>query len=97
MVLTVGEGVGAGIVLDGSLVQGHSHAAGELGHVTVVDERDDHDGSQALRSEFLKSMRIADRLGMIPRGALVAPIGAALAVRGRPRASAMTEAVPWRS
>ena len=45
LVLTVGEGVGAGIVLDGSLVQGHSHAAGELGHVTVVDERDDHDGS----------------------------------------------------
>ncbi|MCU1431385.1 MAG: hypothetical protein JWP95_490 [Actinotalea sp.] len=41
MVLTVGEGVGAGIVLDGALVQGHRHAAGELGHVTVVDERDD--------------------------------------------------------
>ncbi|WP_024286777.1 ROK family protein [Cellulomonas sp. KRMCY2] len=52
---------------------------------------------QAQRSEFLKSMRIADRLGMIPTGALVAPIGAALAVRERPRASAMTEAVPWRS
>lgn len=41
MVLTVGEGVGAGIVLDGALVQGHRHAAGELGHVTAVDERDD--------------------------------------------------------
>ena len=41
MVLTVGEGVGAGIVLDGALVQGHRHAAGELGHVTAVDARDD--------------------------------------------------------
>ncbi|HWS59133.1 MAG TPA: ROK family transcriptional regulator [Actinotalea sp.] len=40
LVLTVRQGVGAGIVLDGSLVQGHGHAAGELGHVTVVDERD---------------------------------------------------------
>ncbi len=39
LVLTVGEGVGAGIVLDGALVQGHQHAAGELGHVTAVDER----------------------------------------------------------
>ncbi|MCL3860388.1 ROK family transcriptional regulator [Actinotalea sp. K2] len=45
LVLTVGEGVGAGIVLDGALVKGHRHAAGELGHVTVVDERDDVDGA----------------------------------------------------
>lgn len=41
MVVTVGEGVGAGIVLDGALVQGHQHAAGEIGHVTAVDERDE--------------------------------------------------------
>ncbi|SFO09357.1 Sugar kinase of the NBD/HSP70 family, may contain an N-terminal HTH domain [Geodermatophilus obscurus] len=45
MVLTVGGGVGAGIVLDGVLVHGDSHAAGELGHVTAVDERDDVDGA----------------------------------------------------
>jgi predicted NBD/HSP70 family sugar kinase len=41
MVLTVGQGVGAGIVLDGALVQGHRHAAGELGHVTVLDDGPD--------------------------------------------------------
>jgi len=40
LVLSVGQGVGAGIVLDGALVQGHRHAAGEIGHVTAVDERD---------------------------------------------------------
>jgi predicted NBD/HSP70 family sugar kinase len=45
LVLTVGQGVGAGIVLDGALVQGHEHAAGEIGHVTAVDERDDIDGA----------------------------------------------------
>ena len=45
LVLTVGQGVGAGTVLDGALVQGHRHAAGELGHVTVVDERDDVEGA----------------------------------------------------
>src|SRR3712207_2216533 len=45
LTLTVGGGVGAGIVLDGVLVQGHEHAAGELGHVTAVDERDDIDGA----------------------------------------------------
>jgi len=43
LVLTVRQGVGAGIVVDGSLVQGHAHAAGELGHVTAVDERDTDD------------------------------------------------------
>lgn len=40
LVLTVGEGVGAGIVLGGALVRGVRHAAGEIGHVTAVDERD---------------------------------------------------------
>lgn len=41
MVVTVGEGVGAGLVLDGALVRGDGHAAGEIGHVTAVDERDE--------------------------------------------------------
>lgn len=45
LLLTVGQGVGAGIVLDGALVQGHRNAAGELGHVTVLDDRDDVEGS----------------------------------------------------
>lgn len=38
MVLRVGQGVGAGIVLDGALVQGHRYAAGEIGHLTVLDD-----------------------------------------------------------
>lgn len=37
MVVTIGQGVGAGIVVDGALVLGRHHAAGEIGHVTVVD------------------------------------------------------------
>lgn len=43
LVLTVGEGVGAGIVVDGSLIRGVRHAAGEIGHVTAVDDRDGED------------------------------------------------------
>lgn len=38
LVLTVGQGVGSGILVDGALVRGERFAAGELGHV-VVDER----------------------------------------------------------
>ncbi|HEY0217028.1 MAG TPA: ROK family transcriptional regulator [Cellulomonas sp.] len=40
MVITIGQGVGAGIVLDGALVRGRRYAAGEIGHVMVVDDRD---------------------------------------------------------
>ena len=35
MVLRVGIGVGAGLVLEGSLLHGHLGAAGEIGHVVV--------------------------------------------------------------
>ncbi|MCZ2825654.1 MULTISPECIES: ROK family transcriptional regulator [unclassified Modestobacter] len=52
LVLTVGGGVGAGIVLDGALVQGNEHAAGELGHVTALDERDEHDRAPLGRPEL---------------------------------------------
>jgi predicted NBD/HSP70 family sugar kinase len=38
LLVTVGQGVGAGLLLDGALLRGHRHAAGEIGHV-VVDDR----------------------------------------------------------
>ena len=36
LVVTVGQGVGAGVLLDGRLLLGERFAAGEIGHVTVV-------------------------------------------------------------
>ena len=36
IVITLGTGLGSGIVVDGKLVYGHDAAAGELGHVQVV-------------------------------------------------------------
>ncbi|MCA5893393.1 ROK family transcriptional regulator [Isoptericola sp. NEAU-Y5] len=38
LVLTIGQGVGAGVMVDGSRVHGAGDAAGELGHVTVRDD-----------------------------------------------------------
>lgn len=38
LVLTIGQGVGAGVMVDGARVHGAADAAGELGHVTVVDD-----------------------------------------------------------
>ena len=36
IVITLGTGVGSGIVIDGKLLYGHDGFAGELGHVTMV-------------------------------------------------------------
>ncbi|GAA4692642.1 Sugar kinase of the NBD/HSP70 family, may containing an N-terminal HTH domain [Promicromonospora umidemergens] len=41
LVVTVGAGVGAGVVVDGVRVHGQGDAAGEIGHVTVVDDGDE--------------------------------------------------------
>ncbi|WP_277212402.1 ROK family transcriptional regulator [Isoptericola croceus] len=38
LVLTVGQGVGAGVMVDGARVHGAADAAGELGHVTAVED-----------------------------------------------------------
>ncbi len=38
LVITTGQGVGAGVVVDGALLAGRHNAAGEIGHVTVVDD-----------------------------------------------------------
>lgn len=34
----VGEGVGAGLVLDGHLLRGHNGTAGELGHTVIIED-----------------------------------------------------------
>ena len=41
--IVIGHGVGAGIVAAGALMQGSENAAGEIGHVTIVDDRDGPD------------------------------------------------------
>lgn len=44
MALRIGQGVGAGIVAGGALIRGRGFSAGEVGHLTVVDERDGDSG-----------------------------------------------------
>jgi predicted NBD/HSP70 family sugar kinase len=41
LLVKVGHGVGAGVVIDGHLVMGDRFAAGEIGHVVVVDRGGD--------------------------------------------------------
>lgn len=38
LVVTIGSGIGGGIVASGAIVRGHSGIAGELGHIPVVED-----------------------------------------------------------
>jgi predicted NBD/HSP70 family sugar kinase len=38
LVVTIGRGIGCGIVIDGAIYRGESGAAGEIGHIPVVDD-----------------------------------------------------------
>lgn len=38
VLLTIGTGIGGGVVLDGQLYRGHNGMAAEIGHLTVVDD-----------------------------------------------------------
>jgi N-acetylglucosamine repressor len=38
IVIKVGRGIGAGLVLDGELFQGDGHGAGEIGHIGMVED-----------------------------------------------------------
>lgn len=101
MVVTVGQGVGAGIVLDGVLVRGPNSAAGEIGHVTVVDDRDLRAGDpepqlcacgrygclETLLS--LPALRRATAAGLENSGAVLASVGRKLGIALAPVVSAL--------
>ncbi len=42
IVITLGTGLGSGLVVNGELVYGHDGFAGELGHVTIIPDGRDH-------------------------------------------------------
>ena len=94
MVLRVGFGVGAGLILEGVLLHGHGAAAGEIGHVTVDDDGDDCAcGRVGCLETLLAVPRLrarlaaaADRPGLLAAtgarlGEVLAPVIGALNVR----------------
>jgi glucokinase len=50
IMITLGTGVGSGIVANGQLILGHDGFAGELGHVIVIPDGRYHPGTQAYGS-----------------------------------------------
>jgi predicted NBD/HSP70 family sugar kinase len=70
LVVTVGLGVGAGILLDGALVRGERFAAGEIGHVTVEERGADCAcGRTGCLETVLGTRQLRSRLtGLTPAG-----------------------------
>ena len=61
--LTVSTGLGAGMVLDGRLRQGHSGQAGEIGHMQIVpDGRPCHCGLQGCLETYVGGRAMANRI-----------------------------------
>lgn len=56
--IVIGHGVGAGIVAAGALMQGSENAAGEIGHVTIVDDRDGPDSPRTGTTLRLRAARL---------------------------------------
>lgn len=90
LVLTVGQGVGAGIVVDGARVRGAGDAAGELGHVTVVD---DGEPCACGRRGCLETVLSAPALRAAVAGLGAAEADAALAAAGRVLGAALAPVV----
>ncbi len=90
LVLTVGQGVGAGIVVDGARVHGAGDAAGELGHVTVVD---DGEPCACGRRGCLETVLSAPALRRAVAGLDAAEADAALAAAGRVLGAALAPVV----
>ena len=65
LAVKIGNGVGAGVVLDGRIHTGEDSAAGEIGHVTV-----DHDGIRCVcgQTGCLETVASAPRLAALLSG-----------------------------
>lgn len=80
MVLRVGKGVGAGLILEGTLLHGHRSAAGEIGHV-IVDE--DGEPCACGRNGCLETLLAVPHLKQRIAGSSAAEADALLADTGR--------------
>jgi len=79
MVLRVGTGVGAGLILEGALLHGHRSAAGEIGHVVVDPEGDECAcGRRGCLETLLAVPHLRRRLATGDAAAVLARTGAQL-------------------
>ncbi|WP_121253066.1 ROK family transcriptional regulator [Nocardioides ferulae] len=81
MLLRVGTGVGAGLVLEGTLLHGHRAAAGELGHVVIdPDGAECGCGRRGCLETVLAEPRLRRRLETEDAATVLAEVGERLGV-----------------
>jgi predicted NBD/HSP70 family sugar kinase len=86
--IKVGRGIGAGLVLNGTLFQGDGFGAGEIGHVAVVD-----DGAACRCGQFGCLETVASSRAIVARaGELARELGTPLARAGDPSLDAVVRA-----
>ncbi|HWU21893.1 MAG TPA: ROK family transcriptional regulator [Nocardioides sp.] len=86
LLLQIGTGVGAGLVIGGALVRGHGWAAGEIGHVQVDPDGEDCDcGRRGCLETILAVRRLRESTDLAAvgtvLGGVLAPIVALLNLR----------------
>ncbi|WNM23960.1 ROK family transcriptional regulator [Demequina capsici] len=95
MLIRIGRGVGAGLVLGGALVQGSSSAAGEIGHVVVGTDGGERCacGKDGCLETWLAIPRLTERLDAAPdaaaREALLVEAGERLGIAVAPVVGAL--------
>lgn len=93
MVISTEHGVGAGLIVDGKLVDGEQFAAGEIGHLTVVEDGDPCVcGRRGCLDPLIDAFHLRTRLAAAPateHDAILAAGGRALGTVLAPIASAL--------
>ncbi|ROQ37485.1 putative NBD/HSP70 family sugar kinase [Frondihabitans sp. PhB188] len=98
MVITIEHGVGVGLIIGGSLVEGEQFSAGEMGHVTVDSSADGSEGAlctcgrRGCLETVVGARYLSDRVAGLPaqeRDAALRSAGRALGIVTAPVISAL--------
>jgi glucokinase len=95
--LTLGTGVGGGLILDGKLFRGSTYAAGEIGHMPVNEKGPDCNcGGIACLESYIGNRRISAEVRRIFKKDIPLEDVSAMAYRGNKKAAALWDAVGTR-
>lgn len=92
--LTLGTGVGGGLILDGRLFRGSAYAAGEIGHMPVNEKGPACNcGGTACLESYIGNKRIAQKVRAVFGKDIPLEEVSAMAYRGNRKAAAIWESV----
>jgi glucokinase len=94
VLMTLGTGIGGGIIADGKILHGHLGMAGEIGHITVIPNGNPCGcGNRGCLEKHASATAIAAMAFMIGLGDVTSEQVYALAKQGEPRALAVFDSM----